>query len=43
MGTQWEIAVMGPMGINLQLVEVIYPLGEGWEGPELASSLHYAR
>ena len=31
---------MGKMGINLQLVDVIYPVSEGWEGPELASSPH---
>ena len=41
MGTK-GIAVVGQMGINLQLVDVIYTCSEGWEGPELASSLHYA-
>ena len=33
------ITVMGQMGINLQLVDVIYPFIKGSEGPELASSL----
>ena len=33
---------MSQMGINLQLVDVIYPCGEGWDGAELASSPHYA-
>ena len=43
MGTNWNIAVIGQMGINLQLLDVTYPCSEGWEGPELASSAHYAR
>ena len=30
------------MGINLQLVDASYPCREGREGPELASTLHYA-
>ena len=33
---------MGQMGINPQLVDVMCPCREGWEGPERASSLHYA-
>ena len=33
---------MGQMGINLQLVDVIYPCGESWEDPELASIPHEA-
>ena len=44
LGTEWGnngIVVMGQMGINLQLADVIYPCSEGWESPELASGLHY--
>jgi hypothetical protein len=33
---------MGRVGINLHLADVICLCSEGWEGPELASSLHYA-
>ena len=45
MGAKWRpngIAVMGQMGIHVQRLDVIYPCCEGWEGPELASSHHYA-
>ena len=42
MGTKWTAAVMGEAGINLQLVDVIYPCSDGWEGPEPPSSNYYA-
>ena len=41
-GTKWDIAVMGQTDRNLQLVDVIHPLSEGREGPELASGPYYA-
>ena len=37
-GSKWGpngIAAMGQMGINRQLVDVIYTCSEGWEGPEI--------
>ena len=45
LGAKWGpngIAVMGRMGINPQLVDVISPCGEGWEGVDRASSDRYA-
>ena len=44
LGANWGpngIAVMDQTGINPRPVDVTYPCSEGWEGPELASSVNY--
>ena len=35
MGANWDSRDGGKMGINLQLVDVICPCSEGWEGPDV--------
>ena len=35
LGAKWDGRGVGQMGVNLQMVDVIDPCSEGWEGPDV--------